>query len=119
MAAIVNTKEALVARARACDTERGLMPTILAVDFFGTGDVPGAARELNGVKAAPYLEFRKRPKRAAVKAGKSAIYRLALANIGDAAGKPKVCAVPPRRLAVKRCATVAITPARPGRWCSG
>lgn len=115
MAEVVNSKQALVARARTCEQERGIKPTILAVDFFGTGDTLGAARELNGVKATPYLEFRKRPKRAVTKAGRKAVYRLTVANIGDAAGRPKVCAVPPRRLAVKRCATATIAPGRAKR----
>jgi hypothetical protein len=48
-AEVVNTKSALVNRARACEEIRGKLPTILAVDFFGTGDVVGAARELNGL----------------------------------------------------------------------
>lgn len=103
LAEVVNTRAALVARARACEEVRGLMPTILAVDFFGTGDVVGAARELNGVQAAPYLEIAKRPKRARVRAGKAAVYRLSLRNLGDAAGRPRVCATPPKRLAKKRC----------------
>lgn len=47
----VNTRPVLVDRARACQEVRGKLPTILAVDFFGTGDVVGAARELNGVGA--------------------------------------------------------------------
>lgn len=49
-AEVVNTRPALVRRARACEELRGKMPTILAVDFFGTGDVVGAALELNGLK---------------------------------------------------------------------
>ncbi|MFM8526891.1 MAG: hypothetical protein ACKOBH_02050 [bacterium] len=48
-AALVNTHSALVARARACRTVRGRLPNILAVDFLGTGDAIGAARELNGL----------------------------------------------------------------------
>lgn len=46
----VNTREVLVNRARVCETVRGKLPTILAVDFLGVGDVVGAARELNGLK---------------------------------------------------------------------
>ena len=49
VAEVVNTKAALVNRARACERLRGKLPTILAVDFFGTGDVVGAARALNGI----------------------------------------------------------------------
>ncbi len=46
-AAIVNAHDALLARARRCEEERGLRPTILAVDFYRTGDVVGVARALN------------------------------------------------------------------------
>jgi hypothetical protein len=46
-AAIVNAHDALLARARRCEEERGLKPTILAVDFYRTGDVIGVARGLN------------------------------------------------------------------------
>ena len=46
-AAIVNARDALLARARRCQEERGLKPTILAVDFYRTGDVVGVARALN------------------------------------------------------------------------
>jgi hypothetical protein len=48
-AAIVNAHDALLARARRCEAERGLKPTILAVDFYRTGDVVAVSRELNGV----------------------------------------------------------------------
>lgn len=50
VARVVNSKSVLVNRARACKEVRGKMPTILAVDFFGTGDVTGAALALNGLK---------------------------------------------------------------------
>jgi hypothetical protein len=46
-AAIVNAHDALLARARRCQEERGVKPTIIAVDFYRTGDVVGVARELN------------------------------------------------------------------------
>ncbi len=46
-AAIVNAHDALLARARQCQQERGLRPTIIAVDFYGTGDVVGVVRALN------------------------------------------------------------------------
>lgn len=48
-AALVNTRSALVARANACRRVRGKLPNILAVDFFGTGNAIGAARQLNGL----------------------------------------------------------------------
>jgi len=46
-AAIVNARDFLLARARQCQKERGRLPNILAVDFALTGDVVGAAAELN------------------------------------------------------------------------
>jgi hypothetical protein len=46
-AAIVNAFDTLLARARRCQAERGLKPTIVAVDFYRTGDVVGVARTLN------------------------------------------------------------------------
>jgi hypothetical protein len=46
-AALVNAHDALLARARLCREQRGLQPTILAVDFYRTGDVVGAARAMN------------------------------------------------------------------------
>jgi hypothetical protein len=46
-AALVNALDTLLARARLCREERGLQPTILAVDFYRTGDVVGAARAMN------------------------------------------------------------------------
>jgi hypothetical protein len=48
-AALVNRREVLVDRARRCESERGLAPNYLAVDFFGIGDVTGAVDELNGI----------------------------------------------------------------------
>ncbi len=46
-AAIVNAHDALLARAKRCQAERGIRPTILAVDFYRTGDVVGVARAMN------------------------------------------------------------------------
>jgi hypothetical protein len=48
-AEIVNTREFLLGRARRCQAERGKLPNVLAVDFVMTGDVFGAAAELNGL----------------------------------------------------------------------
>jgi hypothetical protein len=48
-AAPVNMREFLLERARRCERERGHVPTILAVDFYRTGDLLGAVAELNGV----------------------------------------------------------------------
>jgi hypothetical protein len=44
----VNAQDVLVGRARACQTVRGLMPTIVAVDQFTTGGLFAAVKELNG-----------------------------------------------------------------------
>lgn len=52
-AAIVNAFDALLARARQCQAERGKLPTLLAVDFYRTGDLFRVARTLNGVGATP------------------------------------------------------------------
>jgi hypothetical protein len=46
-AAIVNTHDALMRRIRAFQKERGLLPNLVAVDFYGVGDVIAVARELN------------------------------------------------------------------------
>jgi len=97
-AVIVNSKSALVARARACEARRSKLPNILAVDFFGSGDVVGAARELNDVEPAPFLELGSaRPAR--VRAGGAATFRVNVSNIGDGTSESlRVCATAPRRL---------------------
>ncbi len=112
-AAVVNQRSVVVNRARACEQSRGLKPTILAVDFFGAGDVIGAARELNGIVAKPFLEVRK-PKRVVVKSGRRAIFRLSIANGGDAAATgTRVCAQVPKRLARKpRCVVTSVPAGR-------
>jgi hypothetical protein len=43
----VNAKEAILSRARMCASLRGKVPTLIAVDMVGSGDVIGAVRELN------------------------------------------------------------------------
>jgi len=48
-AEIVNAREFILDRVRKCQAERGRLPNILAVDFGMTGDVFGAAAELNGL----------------------------------------------------------------------
>lgn len=45
----VNARDVLLGRARACETERGMLPNILAVDFYRSGDLLGAVSELNGL----------------------------------------------------------------------
>ncbi len=49
-AQIVNAYDALLGRARACEQERGMTPTIIAVDFYRTGDLFRVVNELNGVE---------------------------------------------------------------------
>jgi len=46
-AAIVNAHDALMKRIRAFQRERGRLPNLVAVDFYGTGDLIAVARELN------------------------------------------------------------------------
>jgi len=46
-AAIVNGYDALLARARQCQAERGRRPNVIAVDFYRTGDLFRVARALN------------------------------------------------------------------------
>lgn len=97
-AQVVNQKDALVNRARACEERRGFLPSILAVDFFGTGDVVGAANELNGVAAKASLRTsRLRP--IVVRGGRRAVVPVTVTNAGDApAQSVKVCASAPSRL---------------------
>ena len=51
-AAVVNEHAFLLERAQRCERERGLQPTLLAVDFYETGDVLGVTDVLNGVGPA-------------------------------------------------------------------
>lgn len=46
-AKVVNEKEFLLERIRRCERVRGMVPNIIAVDFFGQGDVVDLVRELN------------------------------------------------------------------------
>jgi len=46
-AAIVNAYDALLTRAKRCQAERGLKPTVLAVGFYRTGDLVKVVAELN------------------------------------------------------------------------
>ncbi len=103
-AEVANTRKALVDRARACEQRRGFLPNMLAVDFFGTGDVVGAARELNGVKSKARLSS-PRIRRATARAGRPARLSVPVRNVGDLpATSVKVCAIPPGRLARRpRC----------------
>ncbi len=54
-AAIVNAYDFLLARARACERERGRKPNLLAVDFYGVGDLIAVARTLNGIERSESL----------------------------------------------------------------
>jgi hypothetical protein len=47
-AAIVNARDALLARIRAFRRERGRLPNLVAVDFYGTGDLVPLVQEING-----------------------------------------------------------------------
>jgi hypothetical protein len=47
----VNTREALLQRARACARRRGRTPSLIAVNFSERGDLFGVVDELNGVSA--------------------------------------------------------------------
>ena len=49
-AEIVNAYDFLLKRARACKRERGMIPNLVAVDFYGTGDLFKVVRALNGIK---------------------------------------------------------------------
>jgi len=48
-AAVVNTYDELLKRARTCQKERRLRPTYLAVDFGDIGDIVQVTRTLNGL----------------------------------------------------------------------
>jgi hypothetical protein len=48
-ARVVNAREFLLERVRRCVRERGVPPTLVAVDFAGIGDLRAAVAELNGV----------------------------------------------------------------------
>ena len=48
-AAIVNAHDFLLARVQKCARERKHIPNIIAVDFYGTGDVMRVVDEMNGI----------------------------------------------------------------------
>ena len=48
-AAVVNAQDALLGRARDCEAKRKIRPTVVAVDFYKTGDLFRVVRNLNGV----------------------------------------------------------------------
>jgi hypothetical protein len=49
-AALVNAYDALLARAKQCQAARGRLPTLIAVDFYRTGDLLRVVRSLNGLE---------------------------------------------------------------------
>lgn len=49
LAAKVNDRDLLVRRGRRCAAKRGLLPNIVAVDFYDEGDLLGAVDVLNGL----------------------------------------------------------------------
>jgi hypothetical protein len=52
-AAIVNAYDFLLKRARACRRERSMMPNLVAVDFYRTGELMRVVDALNGVEPPP------------------------------------------------------------------
>jgi hypothetical protein len=48
-AEIVNAYDFLVKRARQCRQQRGMVPNLIAVDFYKTGDLFKVARTMNGI----------------------------------------------------------------------
>ena len=52
-AAIVNSYDFLLGRARQCAKKRGHVPNIIAVDFYRTGDLLRVVKRLNGLDAPP------------------------------------------------------------------
>jgi hypothetical protein len=52
-AEIVNARDVLLQRIRAFRRERGRLPNLVAVDFYGVGDLVAVVRELNESAAEP------------------------------------------------------------------
>jgi len=48
-AAIVNAYDFLLARARACQKQRRMLPNLIAVDFYATGDLMWVTQTMNGI----------------------------------------------------------------------
>jgi len=48
-ALVVNEYDFLLRRARACQRERRMVPNLIAVDFYKTGDLFRVCRAMNGV----------------------------------------------------------------------
>jgi hypothetical protein len=60
-AAEVNAFKFLKARARECERRRGLLPNLVAVDFFDQGDVEEVTRVLNGLPRDAEPSYRTQP----------------------------------------------------------
>jgi hypothetical protein len=58
-AAIVNAYDFLLKRARQCRKQRGMMPNLVAVDFYRTGDLMRVVDALNGVEQPETAEAAK------------------------------------------------------------
>jgi hypothetical protein len=54
----VNGLDFLLTRARECERRRGLLPNLVAVDYYDEGDVGGASRVLNGLPADAEPQYR-------------------------------------------------------------
>jgi hypothetical protein len=54
-AARINTREALMTRVEQCRSERGMVPNIIAVDFYQVGDLIKVVEELNRAGEAPEM----------------------------------------------------------------
>ena len=52
----VNAYAPLLERARECQRERGMLPNVLAVDFYRSGDVLRVVDTLNGLAPEPSLD---------------------------------------------------------------
>jgi len=60
-AEIVNAYDFLLKRARQCMKQRKHLPNIIAVDFYGVGDLVGVVRELNGLTPASTVATKATP----------------------------------------------------------
>ena len=57
-ASTVNSLDFLLTRARECERRRGLLPNLVAVDYYDEGEVAAAARVLNGLPAEAEPQYR-------------------------------------------------------------
>jgi hypothetical protein len=54
----VNSLDFLLERARLCERRRGLLPNLVAVDYYDEGDVAAVSRALNGLPAEAEPQYR-------------------------------------------------------------